>query len=102
MTFTLEVHPEADAEHAQTITWLGEHAGADAAERYASTIERSLDEIVASPFAWPRWLHRTDVHVRHLREITYSVFYRVRQQVVTIIAFAHMSRSPGYWLSRLG
>lgn len=101
MSYTLQVHPEADAEHAQTIAWLVEHVAAARALTYATAIERALDEILERPLAWPRWRGRADLHVRHLPAISYSIMYRVQDRVVTVFAFAHMHRALGYWLARL-
>lgn len=101
MTYTIRVHSEADAEHAQTIAWLVEHVSPDHAVRYATAISGALDGILELPFAWPQWTSRPDVRVRHLPEISYSIIYRVRDQVVTIVAFAHMHRASGYWLDRV-
>lgn len=101
MTYTLRVHSEADAEHARIIAWLVEHVSRDHAVRHARAISSALDEIVLFPLAWPRWHSLPDVHVRHLREISYSIIYRVQDRLVTIAAFAHMHREPGYWLDRV-
>jgi hypothetical protein len=60
-----------------------------------------LDELEERPLAWPTWSARPEVRVRHLREISYSIVYRLQDRVVTIVAFAHMHRAPGYWLGRL-
>jgi hypothetical protein len=101
VTYTLRVHSEAEAEHARTIDWLTEHVSASQAITYAAVISRALDEIVERPLAWPRRTSHPDIRVRHLREISYSIVYRVRDRVVTIVAFSHMHRAPGYWLDRL-
>lgn len=101
MTYSIRVHAEADAEHARTIAWLTEHVSADRAIAYADAISRALDEILELPLAWPQWRSRTNVRVRHLLDISYSIIYQVRDRVVTIAAFAHMHRTPGYWLDRV-
>ena len=101
MTYTLRVHSEADTEHAQTIAWLIEHVSPANAVSYATEISRALDEILALPLAWPRWRSLPDVRVRHLPELSYSIVYQVRDRLITIVAFAHMHRAPGYWISRL-
>lgn len=100
MSYALQIHPEADAEHAQTTAWLAEHVSTARALAYANAIGRALDEIRERPLAWPRWRSLSDVHVRHLPAISYSVIYRVQEDMVTILAFAHMHRALGYWLDR--
>ena len=101
MTYSLRVHSEADAEYAEMLGWIIEHISRDYATRLAAVIEQGLDEILAFPLAWSQWPSSSDVRVRHLREISYSVIYQVRDLVVTIVAFSHMHREPGYWLHRL-
>jgi toxin ParE1/3/4 len=101
MTYTLRILPAAEEEDAATIAWLVAHASADRAEIYAAAISNALDEILELPFAWPRWRVRPDLRVRHLRDISYSIFFRVQNRVVLVVAFAHMSRKPGYWLDRI-
>jgi toxin ParE2 len=101
VTYSIRVHAEADAEHGQTIAWLTEHVSAHHAIAYATAISRALDEILELPLAWPQWRARADIRVRHLPEISYSIIYQVQDRVVTIAAFAHMHRAPGYWLDRV-
>jgi plasmid stabilization system protein ParE len=101
MTYTLRILPAAEEEDAATIEWLVAHVSPDRAESYAAAISKALDEILELLFAWPRWRALRDVRVRHLRDVSYSIFYRVRKPVVLVIAFAHMSRQPGYWLDRV-
>lgn len=98
--YELEVLPEAVQENEQVVSWLIEHVSVERAGAYATAILRALDEVIELPFAWPRWKTQPDVHVRHLRRISYSIVYR-RDGVVLVIAFAHMRRRPGYWLDRL-
>jgi plasmid stabilization system protein ParE len=101
VTYTLRVLSAAEEENARTIEWLVEHASPDRAAAYAAAISKALDELLELPFAWPRWKALQDVRVRHLRDISYSIVYRVRDRVVLVVAFAHMSRQPGYWLDRV-
>ena len=101
MTYMLRILSAAEEEDAATIEWLTAHASPDRAAAYAAAISKALDEILELPLAWPRWKMLPDVRVRHLTSISYSIFYRVREQVVLVIAFAHMSRQPEYWLDRI-
>lgn len=99
--YELEIIAAADAEHAEVTAWYRKNASLDIATHWAMTIEKALDEILALPFAWPRSSYRDDVHVRHLPKLRFSIIYQVRGQTVKVVAFAHMSRRPGYWLRRL-
>ncbi|HEX7843923.1 MAG TPA: type II toxin-antitoxin system RelE/ParE family toxin [Kofleriaceae bacterium] len=101
MSYTLQILSAADDENARTIAWLVEHASLQHAAAYTTAISKALDEILEFPLAWPRWKTLPDVRVRHLRDVSYSIFYRVRHRVVLVIAFAHVRREPGYWLDRV-
>ena len=101
MSYTLQILSAADDENARSIAWLGEHASFERAATYITAISRALDEILEFPLAWPRWRSLPDVRVHHVRDISYSIFYQVRDRVVLVIAFAHTSRQPGYWLDRI-
>ncbi|MDP9360218.1 MAG: type II toxin-antitoxin system RelE/ParE family toxin [Acidobacteriota bacterium] len=41
------------------------------------------------------------VHRRTLSDWPYSIYYRLRDEELIIIAVAHHRRRPGYWRSRL-
>jgi hypothetical protein len=41
------------------------------------------------------------VRVRYLRRLRYGLFYLVERDTITLVAIAHTSRRPGYWLDRL-
>jgi plasmid stabilization system protein ParE len=101
MTYTLRVLPAAEEENAAAIEWLVAHVSSERAAGHVAAISKVLHEILELPLAWPRWRVRPDVRVRHLRDIPYSIFYRVQNRVVLVVAFAHMSRKPGYWLDRI-
>jgi hypothetical protein len=36
-----------------------------------------------------------------VRRFPYGVIYRVREEVIWVVAIAHMRRRPGYWLDRV-
>jgi toxin ParE1/3/4 len=101
VTYVLKILSVADDEHAETIAWLREHASWQHVQMYATAVSRGLDQILETPLAWPLWKSLPDVRVRHLRDISYSIVYRVRDRTLLVIAFAHMKRKPGYWLDRL-
>jgi plasmid stabilization system protein ParE len=70
-----------------------------AADRFADSYERAITNILEFPF-----IGREEFGARRL-QITgsdYAIIYRVREDgSVTIVAFPHASREPGYWRDRL-
>jgi len=45
---------------------------------------------------------RPGIRKRILRKFRYSLIYSIEEEGVLILAVAHHSRRPGYWLSRVG
>jgi plasmid stabilization system protein ParE len=101
VTYTLAVVPAAEDENTAVIRWYLEQGALEAAVRYSTAITNALDEILVLPLAWP--LHRSirDIRVRRLGTFPYSIVYRVRDGVITVVAFAHTSRRPDYWRDRV-
>ena len=74
------------------------------AELWAN-FERDLDVLIAriceSPQMYPI-IHPLDIRQARMgRPFRYSVIYRERDDGISIIAVAHPSRKPGYWLERI-
>lgn len=44
---------------------------------------------------------RPGIRKRMLRKFRYSLLYSIEKQVVLILALAHHSRRPGYWIGRM-
>ena len=93
-------HREARAEYRAALAWYATRS-IDAADGFADVIADSICGIRELPDAWPRWLGKADVRARVVRRYPYSIMYVVRDQRIVIIAIAHQSRRPGYWLSRI-
>ena len=90
--------PEAATEIADAIAYLERKnttAARDLAVRVAATVAlvKALPESGSPTFGGMRRLL--------LRTHAYALIYRVTEGQVRIIAFAHTSRKPGYWLDRL-
>jgi plasmid stabilization system protein ParE len=95
-------HRDARAEYRSAVAWYRERS-LDAARGLVGAVAEGLRTIEETPLAWPLW-RGGPVRRRVLRRFPYSLFYLEspeREQIV-IVAVAHHSRSPGYWLSRLG
>lgn len=95
-------HRDVRTELRGAARWFQARAGlgADLLDEF----DAAIDAIVENPRAWPRWaavpgnleirryfLHRFPYHVPYLLDRADDVF---------VLAFAHTSRWPGYWLKR--
>ena len=69
-------------------------------ERLASIIEDAIDDIVARPESWP--FISEPVRRRVIDVFPYSILYVVLESHVLMLAVAHHSRHPDYWVDRLG
>jgi plasmid stabilization system protein ParE len=67
--------------------------------RFLDAVSAARKQILAAPLAW----HPLGQGLRrcHLKRFRYGLIYRIRGQVIEIIAVAHDSRRPGYWAARL-
>ena len=94
----LDGHPDAGTEAVAGALWYRERS-VRAAERFIAELERAIDLIVEAPNRWPEYLHGTRRCV--LLKFPYSIIYRASEARITIFAFAHAKRRPGYWKDRL-
>jgi toxin ParE1/3/4 len=71
-----------------------------AAARFIAAVKSKLKEIAATPHRWP--LESDGTRQALLRKFPYKIVFRENGGAIEIIAYAHTSREPGYWRSRLG
>jgi len=68
-------------------------------QRFAQVLAHAVDAIAQSPTTWPQVSHQLRRYV--VKRFPYVVLYRAEGDVVLIVAVAHQSRRPGYWLKRV-
>lgn len=91
----------ARAELDAAVLWYRDHRTTGVAEMFLADIADAILQIAELPDAWPVSNIDARVRVRYLRRLRYGLFYVVGTEAVTIVAIAHTSRRPGYWLDRL-
>ena len=67
-------------------------------------VDHALDAIGERPMTWPLWPGIGEaVGVRRflLARFPFAIGYVVEGTEVVVLAVAHLSRRPGYWLDRL-
>lgn len=94
-----EFHPEAEFE----IIVAEAHYESEVAglrERFGDEVERVIELLVENPGLCAP----VEGEIRHfvLRRFPFSVIYAELGDVLFMLAVAHGSRRPGYWLERLG
>ena len=99
----LEYHPKASAELNAAVDWY-EERGAGLGADLQDSIERNIDTVLRMPSSSPLW-PGVDAPVPVRRKIVgqfpYALAYFVRDNAMLIVAVAHTSRLPGYWLDRV-
>lgn len=102
MTWPVSIHAEARAELREAIAWyerevegLGAQFHAEMAQAMARL--RALPGI-GTPV--PGIDPQTRVRRVLLSRFPYSIVFRVDDERLVVLAFAHSSRAPAYWASR--
>jgi plasmid stabilization system protein ParE len=90
------------AEYDRAVEWHAERSPEAAAE-FVATVERTLARIRELPGVAQEWPGRPELRRQLLGRFPYSIIYLLRDDDdgVVILAMAHTSRTPGYWLGRL-
>ncbi len=90
-------HPEARSEHLIAAKYY-EREKSGLGTRYLTAIQRSVRRIGYSPRSFP--IYRDPFRRVHVDEFPYTLFFSIEPDSVLIVAVAHQSREPEYWLDR--
>lgn len=93
----LRWHGEASAE-ADAATAFYNEKQPGLAQRFLDDIEDALQRIQRHPQAYR--LVEGDIRKCRAAHFPYGIIYRVRSDLIEIIAVMHLRRSPGYWKQR--
>ena len=94
-----QFHPEAEAEHLETITYYEtQQPGLGAS--YLAEFEAALERVCDGPSRYPIE-RRPDIRRIRLPRFPFTVLFREARGTVQVLAVAHYRRRPFYWLSRL-
>jgi plasmid stabilization system protein ParE len=98
VSWTIHIAPEAEAELEASARWYGEHAGLRF--EFIQAIDEAIAAITESPLRSPLWRPGSLYRKHVIRRIPYVIFYRIVNDVIEVMAFAHAKRRAGYWLDR--
>ena len=93
----LEVHPAAQEEFAVAADYY-EAAVPGLGNRFLVAVRRTTDMALQHPDAGSR--RGTSARQLVVVGFPYDVVYRVRDELLSILAVAHHHRRPGYWRAR--
>jgi plasmid stabilization system protein ParE len=97
---TLVVLAEAKEELTAAAEWY-ENERLGLGDDLLAEVARALKQIAANPMTWPIVLRGRGVRRFVVTRFPYVVYYVVRDEQVRVLAFAHTSRKPGYWRTRV-
>jgi toxin ParE1/3/4 len=90
--------PAARLEVIEAQDWYEKKKTGLGAEFRAET-DQQLERMQANPLHFPRML--ADVHRAKLRRFPYSLFFRLLDESIYVMACFHSSRNPMLWQSRI-
>ena len=92
----LEFHPDAAEEFGAAVEYY-EAAVSGLGNRFLLAVREATDRLLANPeIGRPRGSARRLI----VLGFPYDVAYRVRDDVIEVLAIAHHHRRPGYWRTR--
>ena len=96
MRVSLSDEAQADA-NAATDWYIGDGAFV-AAEDFANTLDQAYGLLCDFPSMGEQAIR--DTRMLSLHRFPYSLIYRIQGDEIRVIAIAHHSRRPGYWMGR--
>jgi toxin ParE1/3/4 len=88
----------ARQELSDALDWYLEDGGPAPAEMFENTVHRALRLLAAMPGLGTR--SYPGVRTWPLKDFPYTLVYREQESGIKVIAVAHQSRRPGYWVGR--
>lgn len=94
----VEFRPAARKELFDAGQWYLQDGGPAVAELFEWAVQRALQLLAFMPtLGTPSYRH---VRLWPLKRFPYTLVYRVRGDVLSVVAVAHQSRAPDYWRGR--
>ena len=94
---TPRFHYEAFEEAEAAQRWYSERSLV-AARAFTAELGHAIEIVSESPERWPRSSANTRRYV--FPRFPFSLVYRMKDNVIEIVAVAHHKRRPGYWRHR--
>ena len=91
--------PAARQDLVDAAQWYLEDGGPAVAEQLGSAVERAVQLLAQMPQIGTAY-NSGPLRTWPPKRYPYTVVYRVQGDVLTVMAVAHQSREPGYWVGR--
>ena len=86
------------AEMREAARWYDQHE-VGIGQQFLSAVEQALDCLLIDPSARP--IARKGIYRQFVDRFPFDLLYRICDKRIDIVAVAHHSRKPGYWLRRV-
>ena len=99
---TVRILPEAESELFATVAWYEDHEEG-VGLRFLAAYEKVLDTLqqrADSSAHWETESSDRDIRRLRLRRFPYLVIYELIAESILVLAVAHTSRRPDYWIDR--
>lgn len=96
-----QLHPAAERELTEPINWY-EGRATGLGLRLYDAVDVVMARIGRSPELYAAWPQNPRYRRAVLQAFPYMIFYRAYEARMVVLAIAHTSRRPGYWLGRVG
>lgn len=90
-------HPQAAGEVEAARQWYAERSPL-AARAFIAEIELAMERVQEAPQRWLRYGKGARRYI--MPRFPFSVIYRMKGEMIEVVAVAHHRRKPGYWKAR--
>ena len=91
-------NPDALAEAEEAARWYRANGGTDTARAFAQELRRIVSLASSQPGIGSAGLR--DTFRLYFKRFPYTLVFRIEGDTLRVIALAHQSRRPGYWVGR--
>ena len=99
--WALKLHSEAEAELRTSVNFYRECGGDRLAERFKQHVDEAFQAILANPERFAPTRDLPEVRKFRLKHFPFALLYVQRRDHIWIVAVAHGSRKPAYWMKRV-
>ena len=95
---TYRLHPAAAAEHLDSVAFYESRApglGVDYLTEFETVMRRVTETPLLSPIEVP-----PEIRIAYMQRFPFNILFRVDKNEILVLAIAHQSRRPRYWLGR--
>ena len=94
---SIRFHPQAEAEMIDAAAWY-EARQSDLGRRFLTSVQDALNRIELNPEVYTTV--ESDVRRCLTKTFPFGILFRIRPDMIVIMAVMHLHRDPGYWKNR--